>query len=116
MGKMKEIDIVLRSTEEHLGAIDLKLDSLLHLMSDIVKMEAKIEGLEHSIEKTLTRLTDQLIQMSMVQSGDTTSAVQHRAQSRLDNSFSDQKSWEQEQEGKDDEWPPPGSDVVEMNH
>jgi hypothetical protein len=114
MGKMKEIDLVLRSTEEHLEAINQKLDSFLHLMKDMVSLEGKIEGLEEKIDKTLTRLTDQLIQMSMVQKGDSTAAVQYRAQTRLDNTFSSKESWEQEQEEKGDEWDSPDFDVVEM--
>jgi hypothetical protein len=113
MGRIKEIDMVLRNTEESLGSVEDKLDRLLHLMQDMVRLEGKIQSLEEKIDGKVDKLTDRLVEMAMVKSGDTQAAVQHRAQSRLEtNDFSNQESWD-ENEAKEEPWPPPGCNVME---
>lgn len=100
MGRMKEIDAVMRSTDEHLADIDRKMDTFLHLMSDMVKMESKIEGLEEKIDRQLQHLTSTLVQMAMVKAGESTAAVQHSFQSR----FITPPAEEKETPDDDDDW------------
>ena len=133
MGRMKDVytelvegihSIDLRQTQCNANMIGLekRLDGLLHLMSDMVKLEDQIRKMEENIDRRLTRieasqsipgqLVDRLIEMSLVQSGKADQAVLHRAQSRLDMS---KNFFEQPDGGQEDEdvWPPPGCDAME---
>lgn len=107
-----------------LEEVDSRLDSLLHLMSDMVKMESRIESMERTISERLDRmaaaqmdsgkLVDRLIEMSLVNRGEGHQAAVHRSQSRLDNNFSSPQSWEGDKETEEDVWPPPGCDAVDV--
>lgn len=135
MGRMKDLygDLVagiqsidVRQEEQGvcLGEVNNRLDSLLHLMSDMVKMESRIESMERTISERLDRmaaaqmdsgkLVDRLIEMSLVNRGEGHQAAVHRSQSRLDNNFSSPQSWEGDKETEEDVWPPPGCDAVDV--
>lgn len=135
MGKMKDIygelvsgiqSIDVRQEEQGacLAEVNNRLDSLLHLMSDMVKMEASIENMERTISERLDRmaaaqmdsgkLVDRLIEMSLVNRGQGDQAAIHRSQSRLDNNFSSPQSWEGDKEDPEDVWPPPGCDAMDV--
>ena len=135
MSRMKDIYTELtqgiQSIEGHqeeqgvcLAEVNNRLDSLLHLMSDMVKMEASIENMERTISERLDhmaaaqmdsgKLVDRLIEMSLVNRGQGDQAAIHRSQSRLDNNFSSPQSWEAEKEPPEDIWPPPGCDTMEL--
>ena len=118
MSKVKELN-------EHLSLLTHKMDSLLHLMKDMVLLEGKIESMEEEIRGRLERmeaaqvdsskLVDRLIEMSMVTCGQPQEATVHRAQSRLEHAnFSDPQSWA-EGEVDEDVWPPPGCDTMDVN-
>jgi hypothetical protein len=136
MSRMKDLDMRLTelyhwheqheknffTLQEGIASAACRMDQLLHLMQEMVGLEGRIERMEAEIGKKLDRmeasqvdsskLVDRLIEMSMVQQGSATEAVTHRAQSRLENDFSSQQSWvEDEEEG--DVWPPKNSDVME---
>lgn len=133
MGRMKDVyteltegilsvDVRQMECNVSLTAINKRLDALLHLMSDMVKLEDSIKKMEENIERRLSRmeaaqvdsgkLVDRMIEMTLVQSGQPDQAVLHRAQSRLDQtSFSDPQSWAGEEQ--EDVWPPPGCDAME---
>lgn len=100
-----------------------RLDGLLHLMTDMVKLEDQIKKMEENIEKRLSRLeasgasssklVDQVIEMSMVQAGQAAQAVLHRSQSRLDKKGFDSVEWgRQIEDEEEDVWPPPGYDAM----
>ncbi len=98
-----------------------RMDGLLHLMSDMVKMEDQIKKMEENIEQRLSRmeaahvdsgkLVDRLIEMTLVQSGQSEQAVLHRAQSRLDKTEGFGR-FDSDQD-ETDVWPPPGCDAME---
>lgn len=102
-------------------SLDHRMDQMLQLLKEMVLLEGKIEKMEEKIGGQLSRmeasqvdsgkLVDRLIEMSLVQQGHPGEAVTHRAQSRLDNDFSNKQSWTEEEE--DDVWPPPDCDVME---
>lgn len=106
-----------------LSEVNRRLDTLLHLMSDMVKLESKIEGVEKVIETQLSRmeaaqvdsgmLVDRLIEMTLVNQGQGHEAAMHRSQSRLENTFSSPQAW-QEDDVKEDVWPPPDCDVMDI--
>jgi hypothetical protein len=117
MSKMKALDL-------RLDEIEGKMDGLLHLMSDMVKMEAQIKDMEEELRGRLDKLlaaqvdsgklVDRLIEMSLVASGHGDQANVHRAQARLEqNSFSNAQTWEDD-EPEEDAWPPPDSDCMDV--
>lgn len=135
MSRMKDIyteltegiQSIVDCQKEHgvcLEEVDSRLDSLLHLMQDMVKMESRIESMERTISERLDRmaaaqmdsgkLVDRLIEMSLVNRGEGHQAAVHRSQSRLDNNFSSPQSWEGDKETEEDVWPPPGCDAVDV--
>lgn len=115
MGHMKEIDRVLRDIDGRMESVDRQLGQLLHLMADMVQLEGKLERRFDEIKVLVGRsdkLVDRLLEMSMVQSGHPTEAVQHRAQTRIENQSTEREVWEDDEE---DVWPPKGCDSMEMN-
>ncbi len=132
MGRMKEVYVEITDMLDCLGnryenlqhvteRTDKRIDGLLHLMTDMVKMEDQIRKMEENIEIRLSRmeaaqvdsgkLVDRLIEMTLVQSGQSEQAVLHRAQSRLDSGFFDRPH--DRIEDQEDVWPPPGCDAME---
>jgi hypothetical protein len=118
---MKDIYTQLTESMESIGgrldSLDTRLDHLIHLMADMVKMEKTIQDLETKIDHRIGRLMDQVVEMAMVQTGDADAAVRHRAQARLDKTlFSDPVSWDaQDTPGMEDgQWPPEGCDSMEL--
>lgn len=118
-GLIEQVNLIVRSVEGH----NKRLDGLLHMMSDMVRVEDQIKKMEENIERRLSRmeaaqgdsvkLVDRLIEMTLVQAGQPDQAVLHRAQSRLDqnNNFFSQKDERVEED--EDVWPPPGCDAME---
>lgn len=108
------------ANSQSLKAVEHRIDGLLHLMSDMVKMEDQIRKMEENIERRLARmeaaqmdngkLVDRLIEMTLVQAGQADQAVLHRAQSRLDTGYFDRPT---EEVVDEDVWPPPGCDAME---
>lgn len=133
MSRMKEVymelsdgiqllEVQQRECNVSLVSVNKHLDALLHLMSDMMKLEDQIRKMEENIERRLSRmeavqvdsskLVDRIIEMTLVQAGKADQAVLHRAQSRLEQtSFSDPQSWAGEEQ--EDVWPPPGCDAME---
>lgn len=121
---IQSIDIRQEEQGVCLAEVNNRLDSLLHLMSDMVKMESRIESMEKTIGERLDRmaaaqmdsgkLVDRLIEMSLVNQGQGNQAAIHRSQSRLDNNFSNPETWEGEKVPAEDVWPPPGCDTMEL--
>ncbi len=123
MGRMKDVyaDLVsgIQSVDVRVAELGVcmaetnnRLDSLLHLMNDMVKMEAKIESLEEKIDGQVKMLLDRVVEMSMIQRGDMEQANVHRAQSRLESGHTSFDNWEKEE--KKEDWPPPGCDAVDI--
>lgn len=118
---IREIEDKQDEMGESLSKINERLDSLLHLMKDIVLLESKIEIMEKEIGGRLdkmeasqvdsSKLVDRLIEMAMINRGQAVEAVTHRAQARLENDFSNKQSWEDEPD--EEVWPPPNCDVLD---
>ncbi len=134
MGRMKDIYAELTEgimsanvTADHalkvLEATNSRIDGLLQLMKEMVLMEGRIDKVESTILERLARmeasqvgsgkLIDRIIEMTLVNQGDSHGAAVHRSQSRLENNFSSPESWAPD-EPDEDVWPPPGSDCVDL--
>jgi hypothetical protein len=121
---IQSIEVYQKEQEESLVGINRRLDSLLHFMSDMVKMESRIESMERTISERLDRmaaaqmdsgkLVDRLIEMSLVNRGQGDQAAIHRSQSRLESNFSNPQSWEGDKESEEDVWPPRGCDAMDI--
>lgn len=104
--------------------VSKKQDTFLRLM---VLLERKIESMEEVMEEEIRgrlermeaaqvdsgKLVDRLIEMSLVNQGQAREAAIHRTQSRLENDFSNPQSWTDD-EVKEDVWPPPGCDAMDV--
>ena len=116
---------------EALGVLSVKqlelgkqLDQLLHLMKDMVQLEGHIDEVEERILSRLDKLVasqvdsgklvDRLIEMSMVNKGQSQDAVIHRSQARIESNFSNENAWTSEDKTPEDVWPPPGCDAMDV--
>ncbi len=107
-----------------MSLVNSRLDQLLHLMKDMVQLESHIDEVEERILSRLDKLAasqvdsgklvDRLIEMSMVNRGQSQDAVIHRSQARIESNFSDQNAWTEEDETPEDVWPPPGCDAMDV--
>lgn len=99
-----------------------RIDGVLHLLTEMVKMEDQIKKMEENIASRLSRmeasqlyagkLVDSLIEMALVIKGEGQQAVIHRAQSRLDTGVHNPETWGHDIEDTE-QWPPPGCDAME---
>jgi hypothetical protein len=126
LDKLEELVLAvvkLGRTMQRLFTVERKLDQLLHLLKDMVALEGHIDEVEESILSRLdklaasqvdsSKLVDRLIEMSMVNRGQSQDAVVHRAQARVESNFSDVQSWTPDEQ-PEDVWPPKGCDAVDI--
>lgn len=75
----------------------------------LTELKAVIDQSERTRSRSADRMADRLIEMAMVQGGNSPVAASHR-RSLEENPVKDD-DWGKPEE---DQWPPPGCDVVEM--
>ena len=96
MGRMKEIDLVLRDIDMNMEDMNKKFDQILHLLRDMVRLEDSIKRLEEKIDSRITAMADRLCEMALIKAGQGVEAVQLRSQATKDTRFSEEEAWQEE--------------------